>query len=245
MSDDSIEIGKLSPIRSFVRRAGRITRAQRRALEELWPRFGIDAGDGLLDFPAIFGRRAPLVMEVGMGDGETLLELASQNAGTDFVGIEVHRPGLGHCLLGIEARGLANARLVAQDAVEVLQLRVADAALDELLLYFPDPWPKKRHHKRRIVQAAFVELVAHRLKPGGVFRIATDWAPYAQHMLEVMAGCALFMPATGADPRVTRPAARPATKFERRGERLGHEVFDLEYRRRRSAVVTGSEGSDP
>jgi len=213
-----------------VQRAGRITRAQQRALAELWPCYGIDADDGLLDFPAIFGRRAPLVMEVGMGDGETLLELASRNPGTDFVGIEVHRPGLGHCLLGLEACGLANARLVAQDAVEVLQLRVPNAALDELLLYFPDPWPKKRHHKRRIVQPPFVELIAHRLKPGGVLRMATDWAPYAQHMLEVLAGCTLFTPATGAGPRVARPVARPITKFERRGERLGHEVFDLEYR---------------
>lgn len=248
MNDDVSKIGKLSPIktiRSYVQRAGRITRAQQRALEELWPRYGIDAGGGLLDFPAIFGRRAPLVMEVGMGDGETLLELAGRNPGTDFVGIEVHRPGLGHCLLGLEARGLANVRLVAQDAVEVLQLRVPNAALDELLLYFPDPWPKKRHHKRRIVQVAFVELVARRLKPGGVFRIATDWAPYAQYMLEVLVGCGLFTPATGAGPRVARPAARPITKFERRGKRLGHEVFDLEYRRKRSVAATGSEGSDP
>jgi tRNA (guanine-N7-)-methyltransferase len=232
-------------IRSFVQRAGRITRAQQRALEELWPRYGIDAGDSLLDFAAIFGRRAPLVMEIGMGDGETLLELADQDPGTDFVGIEVHRPGLGHCLLGLEARGLANARLVTQDAVEVLQWRVPNAAIDELLLYFPDPWPKKRHHKRRIVQPSFVELIARRLKPGGVFRIATDWAPYAQHMLEVLAGCTLFTPAAEAGPRVARPVARPVTKFEQRGERLGHEVFDLEYRTRRGAVVTGSEGSDP
>ncbi len=228
-------------IRSFVQRAGRITRAQQRALDELWPRFGIDAGDGRLDFPALFGRSAPVVMEIGMGDGETLLELAAGAPGTDFLGVEVHRPGLGHCLLGVEARGLANVRLIAQDAVDVLAARIADASLDEVLLYFPDPWPKKRHHKRRIVQPAFVELVALRLKPGGAFRLATDWAPYAEHMRDVMAGCAVFTPASAAGARVARPAARPLTKFERRGERLGHEVFDFEYRR----VAGSQEGSDP
>ena len=219
-------------IRSFVQRAGRITRAQQRALDESWPRFGIGAGNARLDFTALFGRTAPLVMEIGIGDGETLLELAGRSPGTDFVGVEVHRPGMGHCLLGIEARGLTNVRLVAQDAVEVLGNRIADGSLDEVLLYFPDPWPKKRHHKRRIVQPAFVGLVARRLKPGGVFRLATDWAPYAEHMQDVMAGCAAFVPASASGARVARPAQRPLTRFEQRGERLGHEVFDFEYRKR-------------
>lgn len=228
-------------IRSFVQREGRITRAQQRALDELWPRYGIDAGDAPLDFSALFGRVAPIVLEIGMGDGETLLELAGRSPGTDFVGVEVHRPGLGHCLLGIEARGLANLRLIAQDAVEVLERRVADGVLDEVLLYFPDPWPKKRHHKRRIVQPAFVDLIDRRLKPGGVLRLATDWAPYAEQMRDVMAGCTAFAPASAAGARVARPAARPLTKFERRGERLGHEVFDFEYRR----VAGSQEGSDP
>ena len=218
-------------IRSFVQRAGRITRAQQRALDELWPRYGFDAGDTALDSSAIFGRTSPVIMEIGMGDGETLLELAANDPGTDFLGVEVHRPGLGHCLLGIEARALTNVRLVAQDAVEVLERRVADGSLDEVLLYFPDPWPKKRHHKRRIVQPAFVELLAQRLRPGGAFRLATDWAPYAGHMQEVLGGSAAFAPASAAGPRTARPPQRPETKFERRGERLGHEVFDFEYRR--------------
>jgi len=228
-------------IRSFVQRAGRITRAQQRALDELWPRHGIDAGDTALDFTTIFGRTAPVVMEIGMGDGETLLELAAASPGTDFLGVEVHRPGVGHCLLGIESCALANIRLVAQDAVEVLERRVADASLNEVLLYFPDPWPKKRHHKRRIVQPPFVELVANKLRPGGRFRLATDWTPYAESMLEVIAGSAAFAPASAAGPRVARPVLRPQTKFERRGDRLGHEVFDFEYQR----VADLEEGSDP
>lgn len=232
MADTSDDDRPRRAIRSFVQRAGRTTRAQQRALDALWPRLGVDAGDTRLDFEALFGRRAPVVMEIGMGDGETLLELASRSPGADFIGVEVHRPGLGHCLLGIEARGLSNVRLVAQDAVEVLQSRITDGSLDEVLLYFPDPWPKKRHHKRRIVQPAFLELVARRLRAGGAFRLATDWAPYAAHMQDAVAGCAAFTPACTAGARVARPAQRPLTRFERRGEKLGHEVFDFEYRKR-------------
>ncbi|HEY7739758.1 MAG TPA: tRNA (guanosine(46)-N7)-methyltransferase TrmB, partial [Steroidobacteraceae bacterium] len=155
--------GGRQSIRSFVLRAGRITPAQRRALAELLPRRGIPFAPGLLDFDAIFGRRAPRVMEIGFGDGAQLLELAAGAPGTDFIGVEVHPPGVGRCLLGIEARGLANVRVIMHDAVEVLATQVAPASLDEVLLYFPDPWPKKRHHKRRIVQPAFVALVAERL----------------------------------------------------------------------------------
>ena len=219
------------PIRSFVRRAGRITRAQERALAELWPRFGIEFQPGPLDLGAVFGRHARRIMEIGIGDGETLLELATRHPETDFVGVEVHRPGLGHCLLGIEAAALTNVRLIAHDAVEVLEQVIPDASLDEVLLYFPDPWPKKRHHKRRIVQPDLVELVARRLGPGGVFRLATDWAPYAAHMLEVLGRSPRFQNASPAGDYVPRPDSRPATRFERRGERLGHEVFDLEFRR--------------
>lgn len=219
-------------IRSFVRRAGRMTGAQERALTELWPRFGIEFSEQRLDLDAAFGRSAPRVLEIGIGDGETLLELARDRPGTDFIGVEVHRPGIGHCLLGIEASALGNVRLVCHDAVEVLEQMLPDASLDEVLLYFADPWPKKRHHKRRIVQPAFVTLVACKLRPGGAFRLATDWAPYAQHMIDVLAASPDFEPATQAGARVSRPDSRPVTKFERRGERLGHEVFDLEYRRR-------------
>ena len=219
-------------IRSFVQRAGRITRAQERALAELWPRFGLDYSPTPLDLDAVFGRRAPRVLEIGIGDGETLLELARQRPDADFLGVEVHRPGIGHCLLGIDEIGLANIRLVSHDAVEVLERQLPDASLDEVLLYFPDPWPKKRHHKRRIVQPAFAELLATRLKPGSSFRLATDWAPYAEHMLEVLRASPSFSNASPTGDYVPRPPSRPPTKFERRGERLGHEVFDLEFRRK-------------
>ena len=218
-------------IRSFVQRAGRITRAQQRALAELWPRFGIEFAPQPLDLDAIFGRRARRVLEIGIGDGEALLELAARHTDTDFIGVEVHRPGIGHCLLGIDSGGLSNVRLIAHDAVDVLEYQLADESLDEVLLYFPDPWPKKRHHKRRIVQPAFAELVARRLRPGGVFRLATDWAPYAAHMLEVLEQVTSFSNASPTRDFVPRPDSRPPTKFERRGERLGHEVFDLEFRR--------------
>ena len=219
-------------IRSFVQRAGRITRAQERALAELWPRFGIEATATPVDLDAVFGRSAARVLEIGIGDGETLLALAALHPERDFLGVEVHRPGLGHCLLGIESGGLTNVRLIAHDAVEVLERQLPDASLDEVLLYFPDPWPKKRHHKRRIVQPAFAELLATRLKPGGSFRLATDWAPYAEHMLEVLRASPSFSNASATGDYVPRPTSRPLTKFERRGERLGHEVFDLEFRRK-------------
>ena len=223
-------------IRSFVQRAGRITPAQERALDELWPRFGIEFSPAPLDLDAVFGRQAPRVLEIGIGDGETLLALAAAHPAKDFLGVEVHQPGIGHCLLGIESLGLANVRLVSHDAVEVLAQQLADASLDEILLYFPDPWPKKRHHKRRIVQPEFVELVARRLKPGGRFRLATDWAPYAEHMLEVLRASPSFTNASPDGGCVPRPESRPLTRFERRGQRLGHEVFDLEFIK---------EGSDP
>lgn len=219
-------------IRSFVKRQGRITRAQERALSELWPRFGIEYSPVPLDLDQVFGRRAPRTLEVGIGDGNTLVELATRRPEADFLGVEVHRPGIGHCLLGIEAGALQNVRLSNHDAVEVLQQQVPAGSLDELLLYFADPWPKKRHHKRRIVQPAFVTLVASRLKPGGMFRLATDWAPYAAHMLEVLGASADFVNASPTGDYIARPAERPETKFERRGQRLGHEVFDLAFQRR-------------
>lgn len=218
--------GGRQAIRSYVLRAGRTTPAQRRALAESLPRWGIPFAPALLDFDAVFGRCARRVMEIGFGDGAQLLELAAGAPGTDFIGVEVHPPGVGRCLQGIEARGLSNVRVIMHDAVDVLAAQVAPAALDEVLLYFPDPWPKKRHHKRRIVQPAFVALVADRLKPGGFFLLATDWAPYAEWMREVL----------DAEPRLVVAAAdaagRSETRFESRGRRLGHQVFDLTYRHR-------------
>ena len=220
------------PIRSFVLRAGRITAAQKRALEELLPRYGIPFAPGPLDLDRAFGRSAPRVLEIGFGNGDTLVELAAAAPDRDFIGVEVHPPGVGHCLLEIESRGLRNVRVIAHDAVEVLSQQVAPAALDEVLLYFPDPWPKKRHHKRRIVQPAFAALVADRLKPGGAFRLATDWEPYAAWMLEVLSASPDLENAAADGGCIERPG-RSATRFENRGRRLGHAVFDLEFRRRR------------
>src|SRR5688572_9675128 len=186
-------------------RAGRITQAQKRALEELSPRYGIPFEPRPLDLDAVFGRRAPRVLEIGFGNGDTLVELASASPGTDLVGVEVHPPGVGHCLLAIESRGLANVRVIAHDAVEVLANQVPESSLDEVLLYFPDPWPKKRHHKRRIVKPAFASLVANRLKPGGRFKLATDWEPYAAWMLEVLNACPGLENASATGGIIERP----------------------------------------
>jgi tRNA (guanine-N7-)-methyltransferase len=215
-------------IRSYVLRAGRITPAQKRALDELLPLHGIAYAPAPLDLDQVFGRAAPRVLEVGFGNGDTLVELAGRSPGRDFIGVEVHPPGVGHCLLQVESRGLTNVRVVAHDAVEVLTHQLAPASLDEVLLYFPDPWPKKRHHKRRIVQPAFVALVADRLRPGGRFKLATDWEPYAAWMLEVLDASPAFANAAPGGGCIDRPE-RGETRFERRGQRLGHRVFDLEY----------------
>jgi tRNA (guanine-N7-)-methyltransferase len=219
-------------IRSYVLRAGRITGAQKRALEELLPRYGIRFAGQPLELDAAFGRSAPRVLEVGFGNGDTLVELAAKSPGTDFIGAEVHPPGVGHCLLAIESAGLGNVRVVAHDAVEVLAQGLAPASLDEVLLYFPDPWPKKRHHKRRIVNAEFAALVASRLKQGGRLKLATDWEPYAASMLELLNASPEFRNVAPGGGCIERPE-RGATRFERRGRRLGHAVFDLEYLRRR------------
>ena len=217
-------------IRSYVLRAGRITPAQKRALDELLPRYGIPYAPASLDLDRVFGRAAPRVLEIGFGNGDTLVELAAQSPGRDFIGVEVHPPGVGHCLLEVESRGIANVRVIAHDAVEVLAHQIASASLDEVLLYFPDPWPKKRHHKRRIVQPAFAALVADRLKPGGCFKLATDWEPYAAWMLDVL-NAAPDLENASATGGCIEQTERGATRFERRGRRLGHSVFDLEYRR--------------
>jgi tRNA (guanine-N7-)-methyltransferase len=218
-------------IRSFVVRAGRMTTGQQRAWQELWPRYGIDNVAGKIDFTQEFGRAAPVSIEIGFGDGESLVTLAVAHPERNFVGLEVHRPGVGHLMLRCEAEKLSNVRAVCHDAVEILQRSVADGAVDEVLLYFPDPWPKKRHHKRRIVQPAFIELVARKLQPSGVLRMATDWQPYAEHMLAVASQCALLENASSTGDFVSRPDSRPLTRFERRGHRLGHGVWDLAFRR--------------
>ena len=220
------------PVRSYVLRGGRITRAQRRALDELLPQWGLPFTPTPLDLDAAFGRDRPRVLEIGFGDGATLVELARMRPDTDFIGVEVHPPGIGHCLLAIETGGLTNVRVIAHDAVEVLEKQLTVDSLDEVLLYFPDPWPKMRHHKRRIVKPAFAALVADRLKPSGIFRLATDWEPYARQMLEVLNAEKRLANAAAGGRWIKDPAARGPTRFEQRGRRLGHDVFNLEYRRR-------------
>ncbi|HET9694980.1 MAG TPA: tRNA (guanosine(46)-N7)-methyltransferase TrmB [Steroidobacteraceae bacterium] len=219
-------------MRSFVVRAGRMTNAQERAWRELWPAWGIEPGDAPLDTAAMFGRSAPVTLEIGFGNGESLIALAASHPERDYLGLEVHPPGVGHLLLCCESAQVTNVRVLCQDAVEVLQRRLQDASLDEVLLYFPDPWPKKRHHKRRIVQPEFVELVARRLRPGGVFRMATDWQAYAEHMLATASACAALRNESSTGDYVARPASRPVTRFERRGQRLGHGVWDFAFRKK-------------
>jgi tRNA (guanine-N7-)-methyltransferase len=213
-------------IRSFVRREGRITPGQKRALEQLWHRYGLEPGYRI-DPVQIFNREAPLTLEIGFGNGESLATMAAQAPETDFIGIEVHRPGVGHLLQELDRQALNNVRVFNADAVKVLRDCLPDGCLDRLLLFFPDPWHKKRHHKRRIVRLEFIELVAQKLKPGGILHMATDWENYAEHMLEVMEQSADFRNCAGARQYSEKPGYRPATKFERRGRKLGHGVWDL------------------
>lgn len=213
------------PVRSFVRRAGRLTPAQKRALDLLWPRFGIDYSPTVIDLDAVFARSAPRVLEIGFGNGELLVDVASARSEVDFIGIEVHEPGVGHCLLKLEERGLTNVRLIRHDAVDVLKRQIADAALNQVNLFFPDPWPKKRHHKRRLVQPAFIELLARNISPGGHFHVATDWMNYAEHIEETVNASPQFEPAE------IDPDRGFETKFELRGRRLGHEIWERIFRR--------------
>lgn len=218
-------------IKSFVMRSGRMTEGQQRGLDLGWPKFGLQLEDGLRDFDQVFGRSAPRTFEIGFGMGHATLEMAAAASEQDFIGVEVHKPGVGALLNGMLTQNLSNIRVYSCDALEVLRDCVADASLDRLLLFFPDPWHKSRHHKRRIVQPAFAELVRQKLKIGGVLHMATDWEQYAEHMLEVM-NVAPGYRNMAADGRcVERPSERPVTKFERRGERLGHGVWDLKFQR--------------
>lgn len=213
-------------IRSYVLRQGRTTPAQKRALEALFPRFGVPFEDRLLDKAALFGRDAPLVLEIGSGMGETTAEIAQAHPEIDFLAVEVHGPGVGSLLNRIAAAGLANLRVARHDALEVLARMIPEGALAAIHLFFPDPWPKKRHHKRRLVQTAFAALAARKLAPGGIFHAATDWPEYAEHIAAVFSQNDLF------EPQESGFVERPVTKFERRGQRLGHSIRDLYFRRR-------------
>jgi len=220
----------LRTVRSYVVRAGRMTDAQHRALAELWPRFGVPFGEARLDLGALFGRPAPCTLEIGFGNGEHLAARAQAETARNFLGAEVHRPGIGHLLRLAAAAGLDNLRIVEHDAVEVLRQQIAPGVLDEIQILFPDPWPKKRHHKRRLIQPEFALLAASRLRAGGRLQLATDWAPYAEHMSLVLDACPLLVAVPA--PEHAGPEGRAQTRFERRGLRLGHQVRDLMYRRR-------------
>jgi len=218
-------------IRSFVRREGRMTDGQQRSLAEQWPLYGIEPSAQRLDLAALFGRVAPVMFEIGFGNGDHLLARAAAEPGWNFIGVEVHRPGVGRVLNRAAAAGLTNLRVASHDAVELLRDSITDASLDQVVIQFPDPWHKTRHHKRRLVQPEFANLVVAKLKPGGELQLATDWAPYAEHMLEVLNAEPALRNRAPDGRYVERPATRLKTRFEARGERLGHEVFDLAFLR--------------
>jgi tRNA (guanine-N7-)-methyltransferase len=216
-------------IRSFVRREGRATPAQKKAMHGLWPKYGFTP-DAKLDFATIFGRAAPIVFEIGFGDGEALVDAAKQQADRNFVGAEVYTPGVGHCLLRLEQENLSNVRLCQQDAIEILNNHIPDNALSEIRLFFPDPWPKKKHHKRRIVNADFATLISQKLQLGGRIHFATDWAPYAAWAMDIFEANEMLENSAGQRQFTPKLESRITTKFERRGQRLGHESWDLVYK---------------
>ncbi len=222
--------GPRRPIRSFVLRQGRFSNAQRRAHESLLPEFGVPYARALLDLEQVFGRRAPKILEIGFGMGETTATIARAHPANDYLGIEVHRPGVGSLLKQIAETQLANVRVIEHDAVEVLEDMIAPEALDGCHVFFPDPWPKKRHHKRRLIQPPFAALLAARLKPRAYLHIATDWQDYAEQVLAVLSAEPLLE--NTATDYAERPGYRPLTKFEQRGLKLGHRVWDVIFRRR-------------
>lgn len=225
------ETGQPRSIRSFVIRGGRITPAQERALGELWPRYGLEYRAEPLALERLFGRDAPCTLEIGFGNGDNLLALAGAHPERNYLGVEVHRPGIGRLLLGLAERGLGNVRVVCRDAVDVLEHQLTPGSLEEILLLFPDPWPKKRHHKRRLIQAPFVALLVRALAVRGLLRLATDWEPYALEMLTTLGAAPELSNLARDGGFVPRPPERLPTRFETRGERLGHRVFDLAFRR--------------
>ena len=222
----------LRTVRSFVRREGRLTPGQQRAIDTLWPQFAIDDSDTLIDLNEVFGREAPKVLEIGFGNGNSLAQMATNQPDHDFIGVEVHRPGVGQLLKAIEEQGLTNLRVACTDAVELLKHRITDNSLDRVQLYFPDPWHKKRHHKRRIIQPQFVKLLAKKIKSGGHLHMATDWEHYAHQMLEDLSNNDSFINCAEDSNYIPRPDYRPLTKFEQRGHKLGHGVWDLLFKRR-------------
>ena len=220
------------PIRSFVLRAGRVTEAQERALADLWPLYGVEFTGAPLNLDRTFGRSAARCLEIGFGAGEVIGSLAKAHPETDYLGIEVHRAGVGRLLLHAQAENLRNLRIIRHDAVEVLTEGIADQSFDAILVFFPDPWHKKRHRKRRLIDGNFAGIMAAKLRTGGVLRLATDWEEYAEQMRCVCNACPGLISQGAEGGYVQRPEFRPPTRFERRGERLGHGVWDLAYLRR-------------
>ncbi len=217
----------LRKIQSFVKRSGRLTEGQKLGLTELWPAFGVDIGTQMLDLEGLFTKSQPIVLEIGFGNGDSLLEMATNEPQTNFLGIEVYEAGVGRLINEANKRQLSNLKVIKEDAVEVLKNHIADASFAGFQLYFPDPWHKKKHHKRRLVQAEFMSLIASKLIPGGFVHMATDWENYAEQMMEVLEAHLSFKNTLGAHIYSPRPERRPITKFEQRGERLGHGVWDL------------------
>ena len=218
-------------IRSYVLRAGRMTSIQKSALEHNWPRWGLDYAGGKPAYDSAFNHTGPRVLEIGFGMGQSLVDMAEVAPETNFLGIEVHRPGVGRILHSIEERGIDNIRVYCHDAVEILSDIIPDTSLDTVQIFFPDPWHKKRHNKRRLIQPPFVALLISKLKPEGVLHLATDWEDYAVQMMEVLSAADALSNTCGEAQYTPRPERRPLTKFERRGERLGHGVWDLVFSR--------------
>jgi tRNA (guanine-N7-)-methyltransferase len=216
------------PIRSYVLRQGRVSKAQRRAHEALLPAYGIPFTNGTIDLDAAFGRHAPKVLEIGFGMGESTVAIAAEHPENDYLAIEVHTPGVGSLLKQIAERALRNVRVIQHDAVEVLQHMIAPRSLDGIHIFFPDPWPKKRHHKRRLIQPALVRLLAARMKPGAYLHVATDWEDYAEHILATLSAERGLQ--NTAERYAARPPYRPQTRFESRGLKLGHPVWDIVFR---------------
>jgi tRNA (guanine-N7-)-methyltransferase len=218
-------------IRSFVRRHGRLTTGQQRALQELWQRYGIDVADDPLDLRALFNEPQQVILEIGFGNGDSLLNQAQAHPQTAYLGIEVYQPGVGRLLQQLAQQQVSNVKVICHDAVEVIRHNIPDNSLDGVQIFFPDPWPKKRHHKRRLIQPDFIKSLVPKLKSGAYLHLATDWQPYAEHMLEVLSAQPDLTNCAPDNTYYPRPAHRPLTKFEQRGERLGHEVFDLMFQR--------------
>ena len=215
------------PIRSFVKREGKMTKGQINAIDQLWPSYGVDLTDGELDLESLFDRSAYTILEIGFGNGLSLADMAEAAPEQNFFGVEVHQPGVGSLLVQVKKRGLENVRVSNSDAVDVLQQQIADASLDRVQIFFPDPWHKKRHNKRRLIQPDFVNTLLSKLKPNGVIHVATDWEHYAEHILEVLSENQSLR--NTAKDYATKPAYRPNTKYEERGKRLGHGVWDLVF----------------